>query len=167
MKYKKNIKGIIYFLILIFAGIQFFRPARNISSTSGNYSNDIQLKYNVPDSIQSLLKTSCYDCHSNNTNYPWYAAVQPIAWWLNNHIQEGKKEINFSEFTAYPIRRQYKKLKDIVDQVKEGDMPLSSYTLIHRNAILKEKQQVYIINWANHLRDSFKLVYPPDSFTKK
>ena len=105
-------------------------------------TSDISKVYVVPDSVTQILKTSCYDCHSNNTVYPWYSKIQPVAWWLNDHIEEGKREINFSEFATYRIGRQYKKMDEIIKQVKEDEMPLSSYTLIHKNAILTQKSKV-------------------------
>ena len=166
MKYKKIITRSLLVLLVVFILIQFFRPAKNIDLSS-HFSHEISTKYPLPDSIQTILEKSCYDCHSNNTVYPWYASIQPAAWWLNSHIKEGKREINFSEFTSYPIRRQYKKLKDLIDQVKEDEMPLSSYTLIHRYAILSKPQQDALINWASGLRDSIKANYPPDSLVKK
>ena len=97
--------------------IQFFRPAKNINNKPDGIENDISKVMPVPDNIQTILKTSCYDCHSNNTIYPWYASIQPVAWWMNNHIEEGKKEINFNEFASYSLRRQYKKLGEIIEQL--------------------------------------------------
>ena len=96
-------------LLIAFIVIQFIRPTKNNSKDL--ITNDITTKYTVPKEVQTILVTSCYDCHSNNTNYPWYANIQPIAWWLNDHIKEGKKELNFSAFTNYKIARQYKKLE--------------------------------------------------------
>src|SRR5439155_20340848 len=101
----KKIKKVLIALLVIFVVIQFFRPAKNKSDKPS--LNDISTKYNLPEDVKNILKTSCYDCHSNNTIYPWYSEVQPVGWWLNNHINDGKNEVNFSEFAAYPIRRQY------------------------------------------------------------
>lgn len=164
---KKVLKGILLILLTTFVIIQFFRPQKNISDSSSLLANDIGKQYLVPDDVQQILQTSCYDCHSNSTMYPWYSKVQPIAWWLNNHIAEGKKEINFSEFASYRIGRQYKKLEEIVKQVKEDEMPLSSYTLLHKNAILTVPQKLKITNWAAALRDTIKANNPPDSLIIK
>ena len=164
---KKFLKGILLILLTTFVIIQFFRPQKNISDSSSLLANDIGKQYLVPDDVHQILQTSCYDCHSNNTMYPWYSKVQPIAWWLDNHIAEGKKEINFPEFANYRIGRQYKKLDEIVKQVKEDEMPLSSYTLIHKNAILTVPQKLKIINWAAALRDTIKANNPPDSLIIK
>ncbi len=114
------------------------KPKQNVSATIG--SNDISQVHQVPADVQKILTASCYDCHSNNTTYPWYASVQPVAMWLGDHIVEGKKELNFSEFGTYALRRQYRKLEEINSQVKDDEMPLSSYTVIHRDARLDEPE---------------------------
>ena len=141
------------------------RPGKNKSPEPS--TNDISAKYIVPTDVKNILKASCYDCHSNNTIYPWYAEVQPVGWWLSNHVKEGKKELNFSEFAVYTIRRQYSKLNEINDQVKKDEMPLKSYLLIHRYAKLNDQQKSAIANWVTILRDSIKAKYPPDSLKKK
>ncbi len=161
---KKKFKRLFLVLLAAFIIIQFFRPAKNIST--GISANDITTKYAVPQNVQTILKTSCYDCHSNNTVYPWYSNIQPVAWWLNHHIDEGKRELNFSEFATYKIGRQYKKLEEINEQVKEGEMPLESYTLIHGNAKLSEQQKLSLANWVVALRDSIKTQYPEDSLKR-
>ncbi len=162
---KKIFKRILIALLIIFIAIQFIRPAKNRSE--GISANDISTKYPVPDSVQAILKVACYDCHSNNTRYPWYAEIQPVAWWLNNHIKDGKRGLNFSEFTSYRIKKQFHRLDDINKQVKKNEMPLSSYTLIHTDAKLTEGQKLAIAAWATSIRDSIKAHYPPDSLVKK
>jgi hypothetical protein len=114
----------------------------------------------------ATLKTACYDCHSNNTRYPWYNNIQPVAWWLANHVRDGKRGLNFSEFTAYNIGKQYRKLDGINEEIKNGDMPLGSYTLIHKDAILSQQQKISIANWVTALRDSIKAQYPADSLKR-
>jgi len=161
---KKLLKRFFLFLLLVFIVIQFFRPAKN--KADGISANDITTKYAVPEDVQNILKVSCYDCHSNNTSYPWYNNIQPVAWWLNNHIKEGKRELNFSEFASYRIGKQYRKLDAINSEVKKDGMPLSSYTLIHTNAKLSEQQKSAIANWVAVLRDSIKAQYPADSLKK-
>jgi Haem-binding domain len=164
---KKILKRIALLILVALIVIQFFHPEKNISTASTVFANDISKAYTVPDDIQVILKASCYDCHSNNTRYPWYFNVQPAAWWLNDHIREGKKEINFSEFASYRIGRQYKKMEEIVKEVKEDEMPLNSYTFIHRNAILSKEQKSSLMNWAEGIRNIIKANYPPDSLIKK
>jgi hypothetical protein len=160
-------KKVLLVLLVILVIIQFIHPQKNTSSTDAMLVNDISKKYNVPDNIHQILQTSCYDCHSNNTVYPWYSKLQPVDWWLNNHIIDGKKEVNFSEFATYRIGRQYKKLEEIMKQVKEDEMPLSSYTFIHKNAILKADQKQALNVWASAIHDSIKTNTPADSLVRK
>lgn len=153
-----RIKKILLVLLIAFIAIQFVRPVRN---TNGQVlPTDISKAVSVPGNVHAILQTACYDCHSNNTTYPWYNYVQPVAWILANHIKNGKKELNFSEFGSYPKRRQQSKLKAIADQVKDGDMPLYSYTLIHKNARLTKKENSVIINWAQNEKDSLDKINP-------
>jgi hypothetical protein len=162
---KKIFKRTFQILLLAFIVIQFIRPAKNISEGISN--NDISKIYAVPADVQSILKTSCYDCHSNNTVYPWYAEIQPAAWWLADHIKEGKKELNFSEFASYRIGRQYRKLEEVNKEVKEGEMPLESYLWIHKNAKLSDEQRLTLANWVTAVRDTIKANYPADSLVRK
>ena len=143
------VKKIAIGLLVVLVIIQFFKPDRNISSEKS--TNDITNKYAVPASVQEILKTSCYDCHSNNTVYPWYANIQPVAWWLADHVNEGKKELNFSEFLTYSPKKAHHKLEEVNEMVKEGEMPLQSYTIIHQNAKLSEPQKLEIATWADGL----------------
>jgi hypothetical protein len=161
------LKKILLVLLAAFIVIQFFRPVKNINTSAAATTNDISKVFSVPDNVHSILKTSCYDCHSNNTYYPWYAAIQPAAWWLQDHVDEGKKEVNFDEFATYSPRRQFKKFEEIIKQVKEEEMPLSSYTLIHRNAILNKEQSTTLTTWATAQQDSMKAKYPADSLKRK
>jgi len=131
---------------LVLVAIQFIRPARNINSQI--MATDITKTVKVSDSVQVVLKKACYDCHSNNTNYPWYSNIQPVGWFLANHVSEGKRRLNFSEFGSYTLRKQSSKLNDIANEVQEGGMPLSSYTLIHKEARLTENEKSLVIKWA-------------------
>lgn len=162
---KKIFKRTFQILLLAFIVIQFFRPAKN--KAEGMSINDITKIYAVPEDVQAILKTSCYDCHSNNTVYPWYAEIQPAAWWLADHIKEGKKELNFSEFASYRIGRQYRKFEEINKEIKEGEMPLDEYLWIHKAAKLDEQQKLTMANWVTALRDTIKANYPADSLIRK
>ena len=161
------LKKILYLLLIGLVVIQFFHPNKNDDGSAAALTNDISKVFPIPDNVQNILQNSCYDCHSNHTQYPWYAEIQPVAWWLNHHIEEGKKEINFNEFATYRLRRQYKKLEEIIKQVKEEEMPLSSYTLIHRDAILSSDQKFALSAWASAAMDSMKVRYPADSLKRK
>jgi hypothetical protein len=117
---------------------------------------DFLLVNNPPENISTLLKESCYDCHSNNTEYPWYNKMQPAAWFLEEHIKEGKAELNFNEWENYSDRRKNSKLKSIINQIKDDEMPLSSYTLFHRDAILSDAEKKTLIDYMTKIKDSLE-----------
>jgi hypothetical protein len=146
---KKVFKRILFIGLTIFVLIQFYQPARNRDGGQVSDMHFIKI-YNVPDSINNILKIACYDCHSNNTNYPWYAYIQPARWFMERHIKEGKANLNFSEFGNYSLRKQANKIDRMAKQIKNNEMPLASYTMIHRNAILSASQKATIINWVNN-----------------
>lgn len=149
-------------LALVIAAVvaQFIRPGKNVlgSTTAG-----IETVFPVPDSVRTILSAACYDCHSNNTRYPWYAEIQPVGWFLNDHIQDGKKELNFSEFASYRVRRQYRKLEQMRTLIEENEMPLQSYTLLHKDAVLSLQQKEILYSWIRSTRDSIKAHTPEDS----
>ena len=147
-------------MLVILIIIQFIRPAKN---TSGNMAKDITTKYAVPDDVMHILKTACYDCHSNHSGYPSYWNFQPVAWFMSGHIEDGKRQLNFSNFTSYNVRKQYKKLEEIGDEVKSGGMPITSYTLIHGDARLSYQQRVDIQKWVVSTRKEIENHFPADS----
>ena len=161
---KKVLKIVLIIIIIIFIIIQFIRPTKNAGEEIA--ANQITAVQQVPDDVQQILKVSCYDCHSNTTYYPWYSKIQPITWFLDDHIVEGKKELNFSEFANYPTYRRYKKLKEIGKEVKKGDMPISSYTLVHRDASLNADQKLLIENWVANAMKEMEAKYPAGSLVK-
>lgn len=148
----RRTKEILLTILIVFIAIQFIRPAKN--SSNAVPASDMLPNFNVPSNVAHILKTSCYDCHSNNTRYPWYADIQPMGWLLAKHIKEGKEELNFNEFTTYSNRRQLSKLKSIVNSIKDGSMPLSSYTMLHDDAKLSEESKALIIGWTSKTTDS-------------
>lgn len=158
-------KKIILIVVILFAALQFIPVAYNESKAVTHRS--IDQVHQVPEAVLTIFKTSCYDCHSNQTHYPWYAKVQPVALWIENHIEEGKEELNFSTFGDYSLRRQYHKLEEISEQIEENEMPLKSYTLLHGNAELSASQKTAIKEWVTALRDSFQRSYPADSLMRK
>ena len=142
-------KKIVLVLIVLLVVIQFIRPGRNGSVTAS--TNEISGYYSVPDTVAGILKRSCYNCHSNNTSYPWYTNIQPVGWWMQHHVNEGKDELNFSEFGGYTAKRQHHKMEEIAEQVKKGEMPLNSYLWVHTDARLSESEKEILIAWANEL----------------
>ena len=143
------IKKILIVLLVALVVIQFFRPAKN--TAPGEQSNAIAKAYTVPQEVSDILKVSCNDCHSNNTVYPWYHNIQPVAWWLNGHVKEGKRELNFDEFATYKPKKAHHKLEELVELVKEGEMPLKSYLWMHGNAKLSETKKTTLTSWAQSL----------------
>ncbi len=157
-------RNIFLALAAVFVVIQFFQPAKN---TSNDQTNHISAAFAVPADVENILRVSCYDCHSNLTAYPWYNNVQPVAWYLDHHVQEGKSEINFSEFKRYSLPRQYHKFEEIMEQVGSGEMPDGAFTLIHREASLNDNQRQLLINWAKSCRDTMAAHNPMDSLVRK
>jgi len=158
---KKKLIIIIGSLFLI---LQLFPISKNQSK---EYSKDISTIEKITPDVKNILQSSCYDCHSNNSVYPIYASIQPIAWWLQHHIDEGKEELNFSEFAGYSPRRRFHKLEEIKEQIVEKEMPLYSYTIVHTQAKLSEQQKSILINWVNSTMAKMKADYHPDSLKMK
>lgn len=158
-------KKIMLVLLLAFIVIQFIRPEKN--TAAGVQPNYIGNVYAIPEDVKSILAKACNDCHSNNTVYPWYSKIQPVDWWLNDHVVDGKKHLNLDDYTKRSLRFQYHKLEEIVEQVKEGEMPLESYTLIHKEAKLTDTEKDKLIGWATATMDTLKARYPIDSLIRK
>src|SRR5262249_18911584 len=142
-----------------------FHPKPN--KASGEQPNSIAKIYPIPDDVNVILKKACNDCHTNNTRYPWYSNIQPVDWWLTNHIKEGKAHLNFDEYTNQNLRRQYHKLEETIDEVKEGGMPLNSYLWIHKDAKLTDDEKTKLIDWATGIMNTMKEKYPIDSLIRK
>lgn len=131
--------------------IQFIPKKERNNGAAG--TNAITFIYNVPQRVDAVLKKACFDCHSNRTEYPWYSNVQPFAKFMESHVIQGKEELNFDEFGSYPLKKQYNKLRSVESQLKDGAMPLKSYTLIHRDARLTKEQVDLLINWSRETRN--------------
>ena len=155
MNFMCFIKIILFIILIIVILIQFVQPSRNKNGEV--MQTDFSTMYSIPDSVFTLFKNACYDCHSNNTNYPWYSNIQPIAGFLEKDIIEGKEKLNFSEFGSYSSRRRISKLRDIEYRIKDGKMPLKSYKFMHRNARLSDNENDFLIKWIDHLIDSISL----------
>jgi Haem-binding domain len=159
------IKRILIFLLFALIVIQFIHPKPN--KATGEQKNFIGNVYAIPENVKTILIKACNDCHTNNTRYPWYSNIQPVDWWLTNHIKEGKAHLNLDEFTNRKLSYQYHKLEEISEEVKEGHMPLSSYLWLHKDAKLSEEEKTTVINWADGLRGDMKAKYPIDSLERK
>ncbi|MCB0513474.1 MAG: heme-binding domain-containing protein [Bacteroidetes bacterium] len=140
--------------IVLLAVIQFFKTKENKSVQTSE--NAITQHYDVPENIQNILKISCYDCHSNNTNYPWYNKIQPVNWWLADHVNEGKRKLNFDEFNTYSTKKKLHKLDEVIETIRENEMPLKSYTLIHGDAKLSDSDKQEIETWAKKIKSEIQ-----------
>jgi hypothetical protein len=161
----KLLRRAFFFVVAVLIVIQFVRPAKN--NWNGAAGNEIQKQFLVPADVQEVIRNACYDCHSNHTNYPWYAEVQPVGWILASDIHEGKSELNFDEFGSYNPRRQYRKFGEIQEQIEKREMPMPSYVMMHGKAELSAETKALLINWTIAMRDSMKAHFPIDSLERK
>lgn len=145
------LKKIIIGLLVVFVGLQFARPEKNLSAVPAK--TDLLVLHPAPAEVKNLLTIGCYDCHSDNTRYPWYAEIQPLAWWLAKHVTEGKRELNLSYFGELTTKRKATKLDDMIDLIISRKMPLASYTLVHRDARFTDAQVKAITSWLEVVRD--------------
>ncbi|MHB0754824.1 heme-binding domain-containing protein [Polaribacter sp. M15] len=151
MKVLKKI-GIVLLLILIIA--QFFGPEKN----DGNLDtvNAFIAETNPPEDVVAIMKTSCFDCHSAKTNYPWYNAITPVNYWLDEHIRDGKKHLDFSKWSEYSLKRKEHKMDELYEEVEKGEMPLDSYTWTHSEANLTQEQINAIVTWGKKVQADYK-----------
>ena len=150
---KPIIKKVATLGVVLFLLMQLYQPARNIGYgrvTPMHFFNT----FSVPAKVQGIVQTSCFDCHSNNTNYPWYSYVQPVRMLMDSHINEGKENLNFSEFGTYSKRKQQSKLDRMIKQIKSDEMPLASYTMMHKNAVLTNESKAVLLHWIEKKSDS-------------
>lgn len=151
----RRTKVVLLTLFALFLIIQLIRPVRNESGQASE--TDMSKIYKMPELVQGIFKKACYDCHSNHTHYPWYTNIQPLGWWMAEHISAGKEELNFNGFGAYSVRKQKSKLKSMEGSIEENSMPLPSYTLIHKNAKLSLSEKELVLDWLRRTRDSISL----------
>ena len=140
---KKLLKYILIALVLIFAAAQFVRPSFS------NPPVDPAHELRAPAQVQSIIDRSCIDCHTNRTRYPWYSRISPVSWWLKDHIDEGRGELNFSEFRTYEPKKAAHKLEEVHEMVKKGEMPLREYVWGHPSAKLSPADKQVLIEWAD------------------
>jgi phosphoribosylformimino-5-aminoimidazole carboxamide ribonucleotide (ProFAR) isomerase len=147
----KVIKFIIYGIIGIFIIIQLI-PS-NLPENNSDVKNDILVTESVSEEISEILHKACYDCHSNQTTYPWYSHVAPVSWLVASDTRQGREELNFSTWSELSKRRKIKILNEIAEEVEERNMPLKIYTVVHRDAILSDTEINLISNWTKTLSD--------------
>ncbi len=138
-------KTFLKIFLIVFVVIQFFRIDK--TNPPADKTKDFLYINNPPKNISAILKASCYDCHSDETVYPWYTNIQPVGWFLKSHIEEGRSKLNFSTFADYDLSKQVKKAHKAAKEITEGGMPLESYLLIHRDAKLTAKDKELLSNY--------------------
>lgn len=147
-------KKIFYLLVIAFVVIQFFQIDK--TNPPVDESQDFIKMYNPSPEIAQQIKASCYDCHSNESSYPWYTNIQPVGWWVKNHIDEGKHHLNFSEFGTYTAKRQSHKMEECYELIENGEMPLESYTLAHQDAVLDDATKEQLITYFKEMEEKLK-----------
>jgi hypothetical protein len=145
-------RTILIIVIVVLLGIQLIpvnRPER-----SDDLSKDLIANNQLPENISRILKTSCYDCHSNQTNYPWYAYVAPVSFLVAHDVNEGREELNFSEWEKRDKSKKAKALDEMAEEVEEGEMPMKIYLITHANAGLSERERKEFAEWAESYAES-------------
>lgn len=158
-------KKILYGLLVVLVLIQFIRPAKNNAEIPS--PNSIVKQYSVPADVQKSLDVACMDCHSNKTTYPWYSNIQPVGWWLQKHVNDGKRHLNFSEFATYAPKKANHKLEEVIESQNEGWMPLDSYTWIHKDSKLTQQQKDAIVTWAQNVQQQIQTANPEVDYSSR
>ena len=150
-------------LLVLLLLIQLLPKEQNNSQEK---TKSIEKQFPVNSEVQAILEKACYDCHSNTTNYPWYASVQPISAYLTMHVNDGKRHLNFDNFLSYRPYKQFHKLEEIDEMMMSEEMPLWDYALIHPKAKLASEEVNLLIEWSKQMRDSMRVWYPQDSLER-
>ena len=146
----KKLKNTLLGLAAVFVIMQLFQIDKTNPPVLKD--QDFIVLAQPPEHLQQVLRDACYDCHSNETAYPWYTSVAPISWWIRRQINEGRKHLNFSVWAEYDAEKQDHKLEECEEEVEEGEMPLSSYTIVHGEAKLSEADRRELAEWFASLR---------------
>lgn len=137
---KKLLPKILVGLVVLFGAMQLVRPEKTNPPVTGEIETSPEVK--------ALLKRACYDCHSNETTWPWYSNVAPISWVVAHHVDEGREELNFSAWSSYEPKRQAHKLEEAEEVIASGDMPLPGYAPMHPEAKLTDAEKQTLLDWA-------------------
>jgi hypothetical protein len=141
----KILKWLVIIVGVVFLVAQFKRPAR--TNPPVDQTQTLEAHTQMTSQVASVLSRSCNDCHSNNTTWPWYTNVAPVSWFIADHVEDGRRQLNFSEWGKGDERRKRKKLEEICDEVRDGAMPLSSYTPLHPQAKLTPEDIKTLCDW--------------------
>ena len=147
------LKKVLLVLLVVLVIAQFFGPERNEGSLQSVEPFLAETKPN--DQVATILKETCFDCHSDFTRYPWYDKITPVNYWLNDHVEEGKEHLNFSDWSNYSTKKKDHKMEEVAEEVEEGEMPLKSYTYTHADANLSDEQIQAVVDWVNEVRRGY------------
>lgn len=156
----KVVKKIALILLLVFIVMQFFRPENNRDKSE--HLEVFLTETNPPQEVGMVLRQACYDCHSNNTVYPWYGNIAPVSYWMADHIDHGKGDLNFSDWANYSVRKKAHKLEEVVEVLENHEMPLKEYTWTHKEARLSQEERKAVIGWAERTRLLYQLDQRPE-----
>jgi hypothetical protein len=144
----KALKIILLILVIAFVVIQFINiPDRTVLSETA--PDDITKHIQVPENVQSILKRSCYDCHSSHTNWPWYSHIAPVSWLVADDVVKGRKKLNFSEWSRIADAKKEARLTEMCELTKSDEMPLPNYLIIHKEAVLTPEDKEILCKWTD------------------
>lgn len=149
-------KKVLLVLLAAFIVMQFFRIDKSTPEVKA--ADDFIAISKPSESVEKILRDACYDCHSFETEYPWYAEIAPVSWWLDDHIKDGRKHLNFSVWGTYEAKKADHKLDECIEEVEEGKMPLDSYTWTHSDAKLTSEQKEELNKFFKRERLQYKLI---------
>ncbi|MFT5762055.1 MAG: hypothetical protein ACI8WA_001179 [Polaribacter sp.] len=150
----KIVKKFGWALLFVLIVAQFFGPEKNEGDLT-SLAIFIE-ETNPPEEVHKIMKSSCFDCHSNSSNYPWYSNITPVNYWMADHVKEGKKELNFSIWGEYSLKKKEHKMEEFYEQVEKKEMPLDSYTWTHSEANLTDAQIKQIVDWGKGVQTNYK-----------
>lgn len=156
----KIIKKVLFVLLIAFVIAQFFGPDKNEGDLTS--MDAFMAETNPPEDVKIILKEACIDCHSDVTQYPWYNTITPVNYWLADHVKDGKKHFNLSNWEGNSVKRKDHKFEELIEMVEDKEMPLNSYTWTHTEAKLTEAQIKSVIDWAKLVRLKYSLAPKPE-----
>ena len=150
----KILKKIAIVLLVALVIAKFFGPEKNEGDITA--VDTFLAETNPPENVRKILSESCFDCHSNSTKYPWYDNITPVNYWLNDHVKDGKKHLNFSDWSTYSLKKKEHKMDELYEEVEKGEMPLNSYTWTHSEANLTQEQIAEMVAWGKSVQADYK-----------
>lgn len=142
---KKILKWTVIVLFVAFAGIQFVRP--NYSNPPVNEQERLEATTQVPEDVRAIFVRACNDCHTNETKWPWYSNIAPMSWSIVDHVEEGRRHLNFSAWNTYDLRKKKGKLDAVCDEMTDKLMPHNQYLWLHPEAVVTAEDIRRVCEW--------------------